>query len=96
VQSTLGRVLADLVTLYIVLLFARAILDLVLSMNRSARPSGAWVPVFEFVYTVMDPPLRLLRRIIPPLRIGNVAFDLGFTVLVIALFAIRATLLTRI
>lgn len=35
----------------------------------------------NLVYALTDPPLRLLRRFIPPLRLGNVALDVGFVVL---------------
>ena len=48
--------------------------------------------VFEVVYTLTDPPLRLLRRIIPPLRVGNVAFDLGFLLLFIGIVVVRGIL----
>jgi YggT family protein len=41
--------------------------------------------LFEVVYTLTDPPLRALRRVIPPLRIGQVAIDLGFLVLFLAI-----------
>ena len=37
------------------------------------------------MYTLTDPPLKLLRRIIPPLRVGGVALDLSFLVLLIGL-----------
>jgi YggT family protein len=64
----------------------------VLSLSRSFRPTGALVVVFEVVYTLTDPPLRLLRRIIPPLRVGNVAFDLGFLLLFIGIVVVRGIL----
>jgi YggT family protein len=35
----------------------------------------------EATYTVTDPPLKLLKRFIPDLRLGGVALDLSFTVL---------------
>ena len=63
-----------------------------LSVSRSFRPTGALVVVFEVVYTLTDPPLRLLRRVIPPLRVGNVAFDLGFLLLFIAIVVVRGIL----
>ena len=37
--------------------------------------------VAEAIYTVTDPPLRFLRRLIPPLRLGQVQLDLAFIVL---------------
>jgi YggT family protein len=64
----------------------------VLSVSRTFRPTGALVVVFEVVYTLTDPPLRLLRRVIPPLRVGNVAFDLGFLLLFIAIVVVRGIL----
>jgi len=64
----------------------------VLSVSRTFRPTGALVVVFEVVYTLTDPPLRLLRRIIPPLRVGNIAFDLGFLLLFIAIVVVRGIL----
>jgi YggT family protein len=64
----------------------------VLSVSRTFRPTGALVVVFEVLYTLTDPPLRLLRRVIPPLRVGNVAFDLGFLLLFIAIVVVRGIL----
>jgi YggT family protein len=64
----------------------------VLSVSRTFRPTGVMVVIFEFVYTLTDPPLRLLRRLIPPLRVGNIAFDLGFLVLFIAIVVVRNVL----
>jgi YggT family protein len=37
--------------------------------------------IAELIYTVTDPPIRLLRRLIPPLRLGGISLDLGFTLL---------------
>ena len=41
--------------------------------------------VLEIVYSVTDPPLRALRKIIPPLRLGSsgIALDLAFIVLIL-------------
>jgi len=53
---------------------------------RSWRPSGPLLVVAELIYTVTDPPLRALRRVIPPLRIGQVSLDLSFLVLFILVY----------
>jgi YggT family protein len=42
------------------------------------------VVLLEVVYSATDPPLKALRRVLPPLRLGSVAFDIGFLVLIIA------------
>lgn len=95
-QTTLGRVLSDVVNLYLLLLFARVVVDWVMVLSRGWRPTGALIPVFELIYTVTDPPIKLLRRLIPPLRVGNTAIDLGFLVLFLALVIVQRTVLTRI
>ena len=78
------RLVASVLTfagyLYLLALIARMLLDVVASVNRSWRPTGFGLVAAEFVYTVTDPPLKLFRRFIPPLRVGPVAFDLGFTI----------------
>lgn len=67
-------------SLYLFALFARMILDLVPVFSREWRPQGFVLVVAEIVYTITDPPIRFFRRIIPPLRVGPVAIDLGFSV----------------
>jgi YggT family protein len=82
-------VITWVLTVYLVILVARWVIDLVQSVSRSFRPSGPWLVVCEVVYTATDPPLRLLRRFIPPLRIGGIAFDLGFLLLFIVIVVLR-------
>jgi YggT family protein len=93
--STLGSLIFWVLTAYLLLLFARAVIDLLQSLSRSFRPTGPVVLLCEVVYTATDPPLRFLRRFIPPLRVGNVAFDLGFLLLFIVIMVLR-TYATRL
>ncbi|GAA4144596.1 YggT family protein [Actinomadura sp. NBRC 104425] len=74
--------------LYIFLLFliGRLILEVLQSFARSWRPTGLVLVIAETTYTVTDPPLKLLRRFIPPIRLGNVALDLSFTVLILVVW----------
>jgi YggT family protein len=77
--------------IYIVLLFifvaliVRLVFDWVQMFAREWRPRGAALVAAHAVYSVTDPPLKVLRRVIPPLRLGGVSLDLGFLVLFIAL-----------
>ena len=77
--------------IYIVLLFifvaliVRLVFDWVQLFAREWRPRGAALVAAHAVYSVTDPPLKVLRRVIPPLRLGGVSLDLGFLVLFIAL-----------
>ena len=63
---------------FIVLLFVRLIVDWIQMFARSWTPRGPVLVVLEGVYTVTDPPVKALRRVIPPLRLGGVAIDLSF------------------
>jgi YggT family protein len=75
--------------LYIVLycflgiLLARLVMDWVRQLARDWQPGRAMIVVLECIYTITDPPLKFLRRHIPPLRLGSVALDLSFLVLMI-------------
>ncbi len=81
---TIGlRVLWVLLLVFLLLLWARVIVDLVRAINRSWRPRGALLVVVETVLTVTDPPVRLSRRLVPMLRVGPVAIDLGPTLLLL-------------
>ena len=75
------QILSLVVVLFLIFLLARAVLDWVQFFARDWRPKGAALVVAEAVYTVTDPPLKLLRRLIPPLRLGTVAVDVAYMVL---------------
>lgn len=71
------------VFVFLVLLIGRFVLELVQSFARDWRPRGIVLILAEIVYTITDPPLRLIRRIIPPLRLGGFSLDLGLLLLFI-------------
>ncbi|MBB4922836.1 YggT family protein [Kitasatospora kifunensis] len=75
-------------TVFLVILLFRLVMDWVFQFARSWRPGKAMVVVLEATYTVTDPPLKLLRRFIPPLRLGGVALDLSFFVLMIIVYVL--------
>ena len=82
-------VLTYVLSLYLVLLIGRLIFSWVQAFSRSWTPTGPVLVIAEGVFTATDPPLKLLRRFIPMLRIGGVALDLSF----MALFFIVIVLL---
>jgi YggT family protein len=79
------QVLLAVLWLFLLTLVARVVIELLQAFARDFRPSGVVMVLFEIVYTITDPPLKALRRVIPPLRIGAVAFDLAILVLFIAI-----------
>jgi YggT family protein len=81
--SPVGQVIILVLWLFFILLIGRLILDYVQMFARSWRPKGPLLVVAEVIYTITDPPLRALRKVIPPLRLGSVSLDLSFLVLVV-------------
>jgi YggT family protein len=66
-------------------LFARIIIDYVRMFARNWRPNAIVLAFFEFIYSITDPPMKFVQRFVPPLRLGGVALDLSFIVLLIAI-----------
>lgn len=86
VVSLIASILNLVLLLYVFVLLARLILDWIPFFNREWRPRGAGLVAAELVYTVTDPPIKLFRRFIPPLRVGAIAIDFGFALTMLACF----------
>ncbi len=82
-MSSIGQVLATVLWLYWLILIGRLVFDFVRIFARSWEPRGPILLIAEFVYSLTDPPLRALRKVIPPLRLGSVSLDLAFLVLIL-------------
>jgi YggT family protein len=78
------RVLLFVLNLFLATLICRLVLDWIQVLAREWRPRGPILVFAEGVYTVTDPPLKFLRRLIPPLSLGSIRLDLGFVVLFLA------------
>jgi YggT family protein len=79
----IGGIIELVLGAFIVLLFVRLIVDWIQIFARSWTPRGPVLVVLEGVYSITDPPVKALRRIIPPLRLGGVAIDLSFVALLL-------------
>jgi len=82
-MDILKIVLYYVLALYLVVLIGRMIFGWVQSFAREWRPTGVVLVLAETIFTLTDPPLKFLRRYIPPLRLGTVAMDLSYMVLFI-------------
>jgi YggT family protein len=82
--NVIGHVLQVALWVFLLLLIVRLVMDYVMMFARSYEPRGLALVLLEVTYSVTDPPLKALRRVIPPLRIGGIALDLSFLVLFIA------------
>lgn len=85
-MGTAQQVVLIVLQCFLGVLIFRLVMDYVFMFARSWQPGKAMVVVLEAAYTVTDPPLKLLRRFIPPLRFGGVALDLSFFVLMIIVY----------
>jgi YggT family protein len=83
------QIVSSVLLVFLILLFARFIVDWVMVLARSWRPSGIVAAGLEVVYTTTDPPLKAIRKVIPPLNLGSIRLDLGFMVLLIAVVILR-------
>ena len=81
-------VLYYLLALYLLLLIGRLIIDILQSYSKSWAPSGGLARLAELIFTATDPPLRLLRRYIRPVRLGSVALDLSYTLLFLVIIVL--------
>lgn len=89
-MSVVGEVLTVVLWIFLLLLIFRLIMDYVFMFARSYEPKGPMLVALEATYSVTDPPLKLLRRYIPPLRFGGIALDLSFLVLFVIVYLLIA------
>jgi len=76
--------------IYIYVLWARLIFDWVLVFNPRFRPRGVLLVITEIVYTLTDPPIRFFRRILPPIRLGQISLDLGWFITMLVCWILTA------
>ena len=95
-MNILKIVLTYVLWLYLLLLIGRLIISWIQAFSRDWHPTGVILVIAEAVYTATDPPLRLLRRYIPTVRLGTVALDLSFMVLFLVILVLLDAVVPRI
>lgn len=88
-MATLGSIIYFVLWVFVLVLLARFILDFVQMLARSWRPQGFVAVLCEGLYTVTDPPLRLVRGVIPPVRLGGAMLDLSPMILLIGIYILQ-------
>ena len=83
-----GQIIEGLLWFFIAMLWIRFVVDWVQIFARSWVPRGLLLVVLEIVYSVTDPPIKALRKVIPPLRLGNFALDLSFIIVMIVAYVL--------
>jgi YggT family protein len=85
---TAGQIIEGLLWFFIAMLWIRFVVDWVQIFARSWVPRGPLLVLLEIVYSVTDPPIKALRKVIPPLRLGNFALDLSFIIVMIVAYVL--------
>jgi YggT family protein len=88
-MQAVGTLLLLILNAFLALMLVRLVVDWVQMFARSWTPRGPVLFVLEVVYTVTDPPIRFIRRFVPPLRLGAVALDTSFLIVLLAVYLLR-------
>lgn len=87
-MHVVGSIIEIVLWVFIALLWIRFVVDWVQIFARSWVPRGPMLLLLEAVYSTTDPPIKALRRVIPPLRIGSISLDLSFLIVMIAAYVL--------
>ncbi len=87
-MQAVGLTIHVVLWVFIALLWVRFVVDWVQIFARSWVPRGVLLVLLEAVYSTTDPPIKALRRVIPPLRIGSISLDLSFLIVMIAAYVL--------
>lgn len=90
--AILATILFYALNIFIVLLWARFVFDLVLTFSRQWRPTGAMLVIAELVFTVTDPPVKLVRRWVRPVRIGAASIDFAWSIVLLAAYLLLSVI----
>jgi YggT family protein len=87
--ATLWNSIGLVLWMYYILVVARLVVEITRQFARTWRPAGLAAIGVEAVYVSTDPPLRAIRKVCPPVRIGTVSLDLSVMILLLAILALR-------
>ncbi len=91
-MGAIRSVLHFVVLIFFVLLIGRLVVDWIQVLARDWRPHGVTLIIAEAIYSATDPPLKALRRVVPPLRLGQIQLDLAFMILFFVTFLLLGLL----
>lgn len=86
-MALFGAILFTIVGLYSLIVVIRIIVEMIQAFSKQFDPPHWFIMVAEPIFRLTDPPVRALRRVIPPLRLGG---GVGLDVSVIVLFIVLA------
>ena len=84
ILNILVSVVYNALVIFIICMWVRFLIDLVRTLRRDWRPRGFVLVLFSIVIAITDPPLKFVRRFVRPIRLGEVAIDLAWTIVLLA------------
>lgn len=88
-MHAVGQIIAFVLFACIIILISRFVLDWVQTFARSWRPKGAVAVLCEALYSLTDPPLRVVRGVIPVIRVGGAGIDLSPLILLVGIWLLQ-------
>ncbi|NLA55530.1 MAG: YggT family protein [Corynebacterium humireducens] len=88
-MSLLGSAIYLVIRIFILVLIARIVIEMIQSFSRNFQPPRWFIYIAEPLFVITDPPVKALRRVIPPLKLGGVALDMSVIVLFIILSVLQ-------
>ena len=88
-MQNVGLILLFVLNIFMGLMLIRLVVDWVQVFARSWTPRGPVLFVLEIVYSITDPPIKFVRRFVPPLRLGAIALDTSFLIVLVAIYLLR-------
>ena len=89
-MQAVGSLLLLVLNAFLALMLVRLVVDWVQMFARSWTPRGPILFVLEIVYSATDPPIKFVRRIVPPLRLGPIMLDTSFLIVLVVVYLLRA------
>jgi YggT family protein len=68
---------------FIVLMWTRLIVDWVRALRAKWRPTGIALIAAEVAFAVTDPPVKLVRRVVKPVRFAGASLDFAWSIVFI-------------
>jgi YggT family protein len=81
--GVLSELICIVLFVFLIVLFLRVIVSWIQFAGWRPPPSGPLRAGFDLVIDVTEPPLRLLRRIVPPAGVLDLSVLVAFVVLVV-------------
>ncbi|HRN29088.1 MAG TPA: YggT family protein [Terrimesophilobacter sp.] len=86
--SFIATVVYFVLLAYLLALWVRFLVDLARVLGRNWRPKGFLLVVAELVFTITDPPIMAVRKVLPPVRMGGAALDFSWSIVMLVVIVL--------